>query len=98
MSKQDEHNFFDDLNPISFEDALRFQRDAEDKGRKIDYLIHKTFAQSDSGSELLEVWKESLIMASTAEEGSDLVSIGIKEGMNRFIRGIILTIKRVETS
>lgn len=94
---QEEHNFFDDLNPISMEEAIRYQRDAEERGKKIDYLIHKTFAQNEHGKELLQIWKDSLIMSSTADEGADLVAIGIKEGMNRFIRGIILTINRVET-
>jgi len=93
----EERNFFDDLNPIKLEEAIKFQKDAEEKGKRIDYLIHKTFSQNENGKELLEIWKESLIMSSTAEEGSDLVAIGIKEGMNRFIRGIILTINRVET-
>lgn len=79
------------------DEAVKFQKDAEAKGQKIDYLIHKAFAQTESGRELLEIWKESLIMSSTADEGADLVTIGINEGMKRFIRGIILTIKRVES-
>ena len=97
MSKQ-EPNFFDDLKPIDFEAARKFQDDAQAKGENIDHLIHQTFAQNEAGVELLKLWKESLIMSSTAEEGSDLIAIGIKEGMNRFIRGIILTIRRVEKS
>jgi hypothetical protein len=89
-------NFFDELNPINIEESIKFQKHAEEKGKKLDYLIHKVFAQSDEGKELLEIWKESLIMSSTADEGQDMITIGINEGMKRFIRGVILTIRRVE--
>ena len=89
-------NFFDDLNPISMEDSMRFQKNAEEKGKKLDHLIHKVFSQNEHGKELLGIWKESLIMSSTADEGCDMVTVGINEGMKRFIRGIILTIKRVD--
>lgn len=90
------NNFFDDLNPISVEEAMKQHKDGKVKAERLDYLIHKTFAQNEHGVELLDLWKESLIMSSTADEGQDMIGIGIKEGMNRFIRGILLTIKRVE--
>ena len=90
-------NFFDDLNSgIDLSEALKAQKDSEIKARKLDYLIHKTFEQSEAGKDLLEIWKESLLMQPIATGGMDMVDIGIREGQKRFIRGIILTIRRVE--
>jgi len=37
-----------------------------------------------------------LIMTPTVESGIDMAESGIREGQKRFIRGIILTINRVE--
>lgn len=93
-----ERNFFDDLNPIDTEEVEKFNKDQNARGEKIDYLVHKVFAQTEEGQELLSIWKESLMMQPTAEGGLDAVEIGIREGMKRFIRGIILTINRVEKS
>ena len=96
MDKLDSDNFFDRLTPTSPEDWIKGQKEQESKGKRIDYLIHQTFQQNEAGAELLAMWKESLIMAATAEGGLDSVEIGIREGQKRFIRGILLTIKRVE--
>jgi len=63
---------------------------------RIDYLVHAVFEQNKHGRELLEIWKESLILTSTADDAMDSIAIGIREGMKRFIRGILLTIRRVE--
>lgn len=92
----EQRNFFDDLNPVEIEDALKQQREAKAQGEKIDYLIHRVFSQNEDGRELLTIWRESLILNPVVIEGCDPASAGIKEGMNRFIRGIILTINRVE--
>lgn len=89
-------DFWDDLNPIDTEDIKRFERKAKGEAEKLDYLIHKVFEQSPEGKELLSIWKESLIMKPHADGGMSYVDIGIREGMDRFIRGIILTVKRVE--
>jgi hypothetical protein len=35
-------------------------------------------------------------MTPTAEEGMDMISVGIREGLKRFLRQIYLTINRVE--
>ena len=97
MAKQQEPNFFDDLNSgFDLSEALKAQKDSEAKARKLDYLIHRTFEQNESGKDLLEIWKESLLMQPSATGGMDMVDIGIREGQKRFIRGIILTIRRVE--
>ncbi len=63
---------------------------------KLDYLIHKTFAQTEEGKELLNIWIENLTMSSSANPGDDMLVIGIQEGIKTFIRNIILTIRKVE--
>lgn len=63
---------------------------------KLDYLIHKVFAESPEGAELLSIWKESLVMTPTATAGADLLMIGMAEGTKTFIRNLILTIEKVE--
>ena len=94
---KEERNFFDDLNAnIDLPEALKQKKEWEEKARKLDYLIHQTFRQNESGKNLLEIWKESLLMQPGAVGGMDMVDIGIREGQKRFIRGIILTINRVE--
>ena len=84
-------NQFDTLghNPdFSDDDKRHFDR--------LDYLVHKTFAQTESGAELLAIWSESLTMSSVLTDGNDLVSIGHAEGVKSVIRNIILTIRKVE--
>jgi len=95
--KQQESNFYDDLQ-TGFDPAetLRQQKDGEVESERLDYLIHKVFAQTEEGKELLYKWKEALIMTPTVESGIDMAESGIREGQKRFIRGIILTINRVE--
>lgn len=90
-------NFYDDLQSgFDPSEAMKIQKDYEAKAAKLDYLIHRTFEQGESGKELLDYWKTSLVMQPVAEGGLDLIDIGIREGYKRFIRGIILTIERVE--
>lgn len=91
------NNFYDDLifDPGA---AKRQQDEFKAKGEKLDNLIHATFAQNESGIELLQLWSEALIMTSTAEPNMGLVEIGINEGQKRFIKAILLTIKRVENN
>ena len=93
------HNFFDDLGAnIDPAESARLAGIKQAEAEKLDYLIHKTFGQTEEGAELLAKWAETLIMTSTAEPGMDLIEVGIREGQKRFIKGIILTIKRVEGS
>ena len=66
------------------------------EGKKLDYLIHKTF-MSESGQELLAKWTKILIMTPTAESGMDSIAIGLNEGTKQFIRNIILTINKVDS-
>lgn len=96
MSEQDNDNFFDNLTlGEGHQDAIQQRLAEEKKAEKIDYLIHKVFCQSDEGRELLNIWKDTLIMVPTAQPGSDLIQVGINEGHKQFLRGIYLTVKRV---
>ena len=95
--KQQESNFYDDLQ-TGFDpaEALRQQKDDESGSERLDYLIHKVFEQTPEGKELIGKWKEALIMTPTVVSGEDHKEDGIREGQKRFIRGIILTVNRVE--
>jgi hypothetical protein len=63
---------------------------------KIDYLIHKLFAQTEEGRELIEIWAESILMTPSAVSTDTLLDIGLAEGQKAFIRGLILTVQKVE--
>ena len=91
-------NIFDELGATNKALTERQQQEIAAKHEKLDHLIHATFAQNEKGEELLQLWKESLILNPTARGGMDMVSIGINEGKAEFIRYILLTIKRVETN
>ena len=95
MSDIDE--FFESLTPAFDPEQIKAQRDQQaQKHERLDNLIHRTFRQSESGRELLQEWTQALIMSPTAKPGSDMVDIGIEEGKKAFIRGILLTVERVE--
>lgn len=97
MEQNSPSNFFDDLTEAtSFEVAIDQEKARRAEGQKLDDLIHRVFAQGTQGAELLAIWKESLIMQPTAEDGMDMVAVGIREGQKRLIRGILLSIKRIE--
>lgn len=91
-------NFYDDLGNFDNVEAAKLQKDSETKAEHLDYLIHSVFSQDKKGAELLETWTKSLIMTAIAEPGMDNIEIGIREGQKRFIRGILLTVKRVGES
>lgn len=97
MDDNNQSNFFDDLSgTISKEEADKLSKENQAKGEKIDYLVHKVFEQTEEGKELLDIWREALMMTLTADTGMDNISIGIAEGYKRFIRNIILTVRKVE--
>jgi hypothetical protein len=90
-------NFFDDLTTgLDPEETLKHQQEMQAKYARIDKLIHQTFAQSESGRELLAIWKDALCMAPTANPGDEMLTVGINEGQKQFIRNILLTIQKVE--
>ena len=92
----EQNNPFDELIGIDLEAAKNYLDEQKRKSERIDHLIHKVFEQTPEGKELLEIWRESLIMTPTVTEGASLETHGINEGMKRFIRNIITTIRRVE--
>ena len=90
-------NSFDDISTGYDPDAAAKQeQEAGAKHSRLDYLIHQTFEQSDSGRELLQLWtKDSLILTPSAIPGDTLLEIGIKQGMQDFIRKLIITVEKV---
>lgn len=92
-----EFNGFDNIIGIADPEELqRKQHEEQTRGQKLDYLIHRTFAQTESGKELLELWKDSLIMRPCVTPNSTQFQAGIEEGKKEIIRNILLTIKKVE--
>lgn len=78
-------------------DKATHNRNNEQKKRadRLSHLIYTVFS-TDEGRELLDLWRESLILYPTAQAGMDMVGIGIEEGKKGFIRGIINTLKTRE--
>ena len=71
----------------------------KENARKVDHyshLVHRVFAQTDAGRELMDIWTESLLMAPVAKANSTQIEIGIQEGMNQVTRTIINICKSVE--
>ena len=59
-------------------------------------LLHKVFKQSPEGAELLEKWKNDLLMIPTILPESSQFGAGLTEGGKMFIRNIIVQIQSVE--
>lgn len=58
--------------------------------------VHKVFAQNEDGRELLEHWRDSLLMVPSAGPNSTQIEIGIAEGIKQFVRNIIIQTKKFE--
>ena len=102
-----ERSFLDDINLTdsgfdnlegfsSHDERMKYAEDLKERGRYLDHLIHRVFEQNEQGKELITRWKESLIMNPTVHGGIDAFQAGINEGLKTFIRGILLTVDRVE--
>lgn len=93
-----EFNGFDNIIGIADPEEIQRKKHEEPTPEQIrrDYLIHQTFAQTESGKELLKVWKESLIMNPSVTPSSTQFQAGIEEGKKEVLRNILLTIKKVE--
>jgi hypothetical protein len=94
--EDNQHNPFDNIGiDIDPEKIKKHQHAQNALNEKLDILIHRTFAQSEAGIELLDLWKESLMITPGLQPGMCDKEAGIIEGKKSFIRNIILTIRRV---
>lgn len=102
MENQAQFNPFDHLSSgVEFDPKKIEQQKKEQEAEynKLDYMIHKVFAQTEEGRELLEHWMENcIIMRPVLVKGEqhDQFDIGISQGIQDFVRGIYLTCKKVE--
>ena len=60
-------------------------------------LLHRVFKQSPEGAELLEKWKNDLLMIPSILPESSQFSAGLTEGGKMFIRNIIVQVQSVES-
>lgn len=58
--------------------------------------VHKLFAQTDEGQDVLEAWSDFALTTPSHVNGADLYSIGVVEGRKEFIREIINAIRMAE--
>jgi len=95
--KRADYNAFDNMAgiPDPNDVALQAAKDRE-KWDRMDYLIHKVFAQNEDGAALILQWKEALIMTPTVTENSTQFQAGMREGEKSFIRQILLTIENID--
>ena len=59
-------------------------------------LLHRVFAQTPEGVELLEKWKNDVIMIPSILPESTQFSAGLTEGGKMFVRNIITQVQSVE--
>lgn len=92
-----EYNAFDNIAGITDPADVAWQAAIDrEKWEKLDHLIHKAFVQNEHGAELLEMWKQALIMVPTVTESATQFQAGMREGEKTFIRNILLTIEKIE--
>ncbi len=65
---------------------------------KNNILLHKVFVQNADGVELLNKWRDSLIMTPSLAPESTQFEVGLNEGEKRFIRNLIISIQSVESN
>lgn len=94
--KQRQHNPYDEMGlDLDPEEIKKQQERQKAMNEKLDILIHKTFYQTESGRELLDIWDDAMSMTPGVAPGMDKFEVGIIEGQKRFIRGIKITIRRM---
>lgn len=101
MPQQNKYDFngFDEIRGIDNpEELAHLEAQKKEMWNKLDQLIHRVFEQNPAGKELLEIWKEALIMQPTVTPNSTQFQAGIAEGNKEFIRNIYLTIASVESN
>jgi hypothetical protein len=59
-------------------------------------LLHRVFVQSEAGAELLEKWKNDLLMIPSVFPESTQFGAGLTEGGKMFVRNIITLTEAVE--
>ena len=81
-----------------------FELDGEEQQKKFrelmeknNILLHKVFVQNQDGADLLNKWRDSLMMIPTINADSTQFGAGIVEGEKTFIRNIITSIQSVES-
>ena len=89
-----EFNGFDEIGKAP--DTNEMQHAEQLKIDKRNHLHHRVFAQSESGRELLGLWKEQLAMIPTLDSHSTQFAAGMNEGEKNFVRSIINIINQVE--
>ncbi len=94
---------FDLGGPVVFDPgAIEKQRLAQEaEYNRRDYLIHKVFSQNPDGKKLLNTWVENVLVlprqpVCTGQQDQTPFDIGIRQGKQDFVRGILKTIKKVE--
>lgn len=92
------NNPFDNMGGIADpEELAKIEAEKSVMWDRLENLIHQVFEQNQQGKELLELWKDALIMNPTVTPNSTAFQAGIAEGNKEFIRNIYLTIKNVES-
>lgn len=93
----EDFNGFDEIHGVTDPSLNQKEVDNEKlKWERVDHLFHKVFVQNDDGKELLEHFKEAIMMTPAVTANATQFQAGIEEGKKEFVRQIILTIKRVE--
>ncbi len=78
------------------DEGLKQQEDYNKLQEKSAILLHKVFAQNEDDAELLEKWKNDLLMIPTILPESSQFGAGLTEGGKMFVRNIITQIQSVE--
>lgn len=94
--KPEERNFYDELQGFDPEGMEKYLKEQESIGRRIAYLAHRVFEQTEEGKELLSIWTATVLMTPVVEAGLDVQEICVREGYSRFVRAIIRSVKQVE--
>lgn len=85
-------NSIDDFIQAGLDQTGEFKKQAEEAN----ILLHKVFVQNKDGAELLEKWKNDLIMIPTILPESTQFGAGLTEGGKMFVRNLITQIQSVE--
>jgi len=85
-------NSIDSFIDEGMKQAEDFNKNAE----KASILLHKVFVQSEAGAELLDKWKNDLVMMPSILPESTQFSAGLTEGAKMFVRNIITQVQSVE--